>query len=229
MLPCRTIAPVLDFYRALGFEVAFEQSTPNPYAVVVRGGVELHFFGMKRYEPAQSYSTCIIGTDDVDALYEAFRAGLKEAYGKVPTRGLPRLGALKDTSHGTRQFLLTDPGGNCLRVAQPLGDDQHHRPAPEGTFARALHQAALFADSKDDPKAAARVLDRVLRLEGERPTPVQLFRLLVLRADVADRLDDDGTLASALARAAEVELTDEERKAVRDELDRLEVLGARAE
>lgn len=229
MLPCRTLAPVLDFYRALGFEVAFEQSTPNPYAAVVRGGIELHFFGMKRYDPDQSYSTCIVGTDDVDALYEAFRTGLREAYGRVPTRGLPRLGALKDTSHGTRQFLMTDPGGNCVRVAQPLSDDQHHRPAPEGTFARALHQAALFADSKDDPKAAARVLDRVLRLEDERPTPVQLLRLLVLRADVADRLGDDERLASALGEAAEVELTDGEREEVRDDLDRLEVLGARRE
>ncbi|KAF0650310.1 MULTISPECIES: bleomycin resistance protein [Streptomyces] len=170
VLPCRTLEPVLDFYTALGFDVTFRQSSPNPYAVVSRGAVQLHFFGMRRYEPAASYSTCVLRTDDVDALHEAFRAGLKAAYGRVPTRGLPRLGALRTASHGVRQFLMTDPGGNCVRVAQDLGGDQHHRPAPPGAVARALHQAALFADSREDPAAAARVLDRVLdRVPGPVP------------------------------------------------------------
>ncbi|MFI2226659.1 VOC family protein [Streptomyces fradiae] len=170
VLPCRTLEPVLDFYTALGFDVTFRQSSPNPYAVVSRGDVQLHFFGMRRYEPAASYSTCVLRTDDVDALHEAFRAGLKAAYGRVPTRGLPRLGALRTASHGVRQFLMTDPGGNCVRVAQDLGGDQHHRPAPPGAVARALHQAALFADSREDPAAAARVLDRVLdRVPGPVP------------------------------------------------------------
>ncbi|MPY53267.1 bleomycin resistance protein [Streptomyces acidicola] len=226
ILPCQTLQPLLDFYRALGFEVTFEQKRPNPYAVVERGGIELQFFGMKRHEPEQSYSTCYVVTDDVDGLYAAFRAGLKAAYGKVPTRGLPRLGALKDMSYGVRQFLMSDPGGNCIRVGQPTSEDQHHRPAPEETFARALHNAALFADSKDDPKGAARIIDRVLRLEDERPTPVQLLRLLALRADVAGRLGDEETAASALARAAAVRLTPEEQESARDDLDRLEELRA---
>lgn len=69
MLPCRTIQPVLDFYTVLGFKVTFQQRSPNPYAVVERGGIQLHFFGMKQYEPAESYSTCYIRTDDVDGLH----------------------------------------------------------------------------------------------------------------------------------------------------------------
>ncbi|MPY62466.1 bleomycin resistance protein [Streptomyces spongiae] len=226
ILPCQTLQPVLDFYRALGFEVTFEQKKPNPYAVVERGGIQLQFFGMKRYEPEQSYSTCYVVTDDVDGLYEAFRAGLKAAYGKVPTRGLPRIGALKDTTHGMRQFLMSDPGGNCVRVGQPWSEDQHHRPAPEETFARALHHASNFAGSKDDPAGAAKIIDRVLRGADARPTPVQLFRLLVLRADVAGRLGDDETATSALAEAAAVPLTAEERDAVRDDLARLGELRA---
>ncbi|MFE6497411.1 bleomycin resistance protein [Streptomyces sp. NPDC057748] len=224
MLPCRTIQPVLDFYTALGFEVTFQQQSPNPYGVVERGGIQLHFFGMKRYEPAESYSTCYIRTDDVDGLHAAFRAGLKAAYGRVPTRGLPRIGALKDTSHGVRQFLVTDPGGNCLRIGQQTSQDAHHRPAPKETLARALHHACLLADSRDDPAAAAKIIDRVLRMEDERPTPVQLLRLLVLRADVAGRLGDDETAASALAEAAAVHLTAQERELVHDDLGRLEEL-----
>ncbi|MFH9726556.1 bleomycin resistance protein [Streptomyces sp. NPDC017254] len=226
ILPCPTLQPVLDFYTALGFEVTFQQKSPNPYAVVERGGIELQFFGLKQYDPASSVSTCYVVTDDVDGLHEAFRTGLKAAYGRIPTRGLPRIGALKDMSYGVRQFLMTDPGGNCVRVGQPTSEDPHHRPAPEETFARALHHAALFADSKDDPAAAARIVDRVLALADERPTPAQLLRLLVLRADVAGRLGDQRTEATALADAdaAAARLTPEERESVGDDLDRLEEL-----
>ncbi|WP_431044548.1 bleomycin resistance protein [Streptomyces sp. P1-3] len=224
ILPCRTIQPVLDFYTALGFEVTFQQKSPNPYAAVQRGGIQLQFFGMKHYEPAESFSTCYVVTDDVDALHEAFRARLKAAYGRIPTRGLPRIGPLKDTSYGMRQFLMTDPGGNCIRIGQQTSDDQRHRPAPEETFSRALHHASLLADSKEDLAGAAKIIDRVLRLPDERPTPVQLLRLLVLRADVAGRLDDEGTATSALAKAAAVHLTSAERESVRDDLERLEEL-----
>ncbi|MEU8682467.1 VOC family protein [Streptomyces sp. NPDC048611] len=223
ILPCPTIQPVLDFYTALGFEVTYRQKSPNPYAVVQRGGIELQFFGVKKYEPADSLSTCYVLTDDVDGLHGAFRAGLKAAYGRVPTRGLPRIGPLKDMSYGVRQFLLTDPGGNCLRIGQPTSADPHHRPAPEETFARALHHASLLADSKQDPLAAAKVIDRALRL-AERPTPVQLLGLLVLRADVAGRLGDSDAWASAVAQADTVQLTAGERQSARDSLVRLEEL-----
>ena len=224
LLPCQTIQSVIDFYTVLGFEVTFLQKSPNPFAAVKRGDIELQFFGMKKYEPSESYSTCYVLTDGVDRLYEEFRAGLKAAYGKVPSRGIPRIGPLKDMSYGVRQFLMTDPGGNCVRVGQPTSVDQHHRPAPRETFARALHNATLFADSKEDPAGAAKIIDRVLGLEDERPTPAQLVRLLVLRGDVAGRLDDETTAVSVLERAAAVQLTDEERESVRDDLARLENL-----
>lgn len=224
MLPCRTLQPVLDFYTVLGFEATFQQKSPNPYAVVERGGIQLHFFGMKSYEPAESYSTCYIHTDDVDGLHEAFRTRLKAAYGKIPTRGLPRIGPLKDTSHGVRQFLMTDPGGNCLRIGQQTSQNPHHRPAPKETFARALHHASLLADSRDDPAGAAKILDRVLRTADERPTPVQSLRLLVLRADVARRLGDEETATSALTKAAAVDLTAQERESAHDDLERLKEL-----
>ncbi|MGW7363587.1 bleomycin resistance protein [Streptomyces sp. NPDC054841] len=224
ILPCRAIQPVLDFYGALGFDVVFVQKSPNPYAVVERGGIHLQFFAMKHYDPAESYSTCYIRTERVDELHAAFRAGLRAAYGKIPTRGLPRIGPLRDTSHGMRQFLMTDPGGNCIRVGQQISEDLHHRAAPGETFARALHFASLFADSRDDPAAAARIIDRVLRLEDERPTPVQMLRLLVRRADVAGRLGDVETARGAIEEASHVPLTAEEKGLVRDDLARLEEL-----
>ncbi|MFI2027979.1 bleomycin resistance protein [Streptomyces buecherae] len=245
VFPCRSIAETLDFYRALGFEVSFEQTSPNPYAVVQRGAIALHFFGMRRHDPATSYSTCLISTDAVDALHAAFRTGLRAAYGRVPTRGIPRIGPLRDTTYGVRQFLVTDPGGNCLRIGQPTGESLEHGPRPDGAFARALHLAALLGDAKGDHRQAARVLDRALaRAEaaaseepgadtaggpgadaaGERPTAPEWVAALVLRADLAIRLDEPERGAESLRRADGITLTAEERASVRDALRRADEL-----
>ncbi|MEV5981583.1 VOC family protein [Streptomyces sp. NPDC052114] len=221
LLPCQTIQPVVDFYTALGFETTFLQKSPYPYAVVERGAVELQFFGMKNYDPKESYSGCYVLTDDVEALHTAFRAGLKAAYGRIPSRGLPRIGPLKDMSYGVRQFLMTDPGGNSIRVGQPISEDPSHRPVPKGTFARALHLADLFADSKEDLPGAAKIIDRALGLTDERPTPEQHLRLLVLRGDIAQRLGDDDLAGRFLGQAEALQLTDGERESVRDTLARL--------
>ncbi|MEU9609528.1 VOC family protein [Streptomyces sp. NPDC048057] len=229
LLPCQsTLLPaVVEFYTALGFTTTFRQDKPYAYAVVERGDVELQFYGLKEYDPASSYSGCYVLTDDVDALHTAFRAGLKAAYGRIPSRGLPRIGPLKDMSYGVRQFLVTDPTGNSLRIGQQISEDQHHSPAPKERYARALHQAELYADSKEDLPGAARIIDRALeRADGEGeteagPTPVQLLRLLVLRGDVAQRQGEAGLAQELLTRAAGVPLTDEERAGAQDALTRL--------
>jgi hypothetical protein len=226
LLPCRTIRPVVDFYTALGFETTFIQKSSYPYAVVERGSVQLQFFGMKQYDPAESYSGCYVVTDDVDALHAAFRTGLKAAYRRIPSRGLPRIGPLKDMSYGMRQFLMTDPAGNTVRVGTPIDDDPGHRPAPRETFARALHLADLFADSKQDPAAAARLIDHALAREDERPTVVQHLRLLVLRGDIARRLGDEPLAGRLLEQAAALPLDAGEREAARDALVRLAELRA---
>jgi hypothetical protein len=226
LLPCRTIQPVVDFYTALGFETTFLQKSPYAYAVVERGAIQLQFYGMKQYEPTDSHSGCYVLTDDVDTLHTAFRAGLKAAYGRIPTRGLPRIGPLKDMSYGVRQFLMTDPGGNTIRVGRPISDDPSLRPVPQGTFARALHLADLFVDSKQDLPGAAKIIDKALDRTDERPTAEQELRLLVLRADVAQQLDDAELAERLLARAAALALTAAEREAASDALTRLAELTA---
>ncbi|WP_415957100.1 bleomycin resistance protein [Streptomyces sp. 021-4] len=226
LLPCRTelIQSVVDFYTALGFETTHLQKSPYTYAVVERGAVELQLYGMKDYDPGTSHSSCYILTEDVDGLHAAFRSGLKAAYGRIPTRGLPRIGPLKDMSYGVRQFLATDPTGNTIRVGQVIGADSAEAPAataPKETFARALHMADLFADSKQDYPGAARIIDRVLKLEDEQPTPVQRVRLLVLRGDIAQRLGDEEGARGWLEEAASVQLGAEERETAHDALARL--------
>ncbi|RKT84188.1 hypothetical protein SAMN05421805_103113 [Saccharopolyspora antimicrobica] len=217
-LMTRSIDPVADFYTALGFEITFRQTAPYQFLTVKRGGIELNFYGNKEFDPETSAHGCLVETDDVDYLYAAFTEGLQESFGSVPVQGVPRVGALKDMSYGVRQFLMTDPGGNTIQIAQPISENQRHRPLPKGTFDRAIHMGALFADSKQDLDLAVKVLDRALHRTDEEPTAPQLVKLLVLRADVAIRQGEPNLARELLARvratgAAEPELADDLRRA----------------
>lgn len=217
-LMARSVDPVADFYTALGFEITFRQSAPYQFLTVQRGGIELNFYGDKDFDPVSSSHGCLVNTDDVDYLYAVFTQGLKETFGSVPTQGVPRVGALKDMSYGVRQFLMTDPGGNTIQIAQPISEDQRHRSLPQETFDRAIHMGSLFADSKQDLGLAVKVLDRALHRSDEEPTAVQLVKLLVLRADVAVRQGELDVARELLGRVGQAgiggpELADDLRRA----------------
>ncbi|WP_141579630.1 VOC family protein [Actinomadura sp. WMMA1423] len=205
IFPCRSIELTWDFYQALGFERSTWQTRPSPYLAVRRGEVELQFFGWKKHEPAASMNMCYVTTTDVDTLYEAFRDGLRRTLGRVPTRGLPRLSALRDMSYGVRQFLLTDPDGLQLRIGQAISNDQRHSPVPEDKVAQAFHVAALLVESKEDHRAAARILDRLLR-SAEELTPSERLRALVLRADSAAHLEEWPRVRALAAEARAIDL-----------------------
>ncbi|GAA2617853.1 VOC family protein [Actinomadura fulvescens] len=224
IFPCRSIDDCWAFYEALGFELTFRQTRPNPFIAVQRGGIELQFYGLKAHDPNTGLFGCYVLTTDVDALYEAFRGGLKASLGRIPTRGLPRIGRLGDMSYGVRQFLVTDPDGNQLRIGQPTSDDFSHRPAPKDKVGRALHTARLFVNSKEDFEGAAKVLDHLLADDGASLTVTQRVEVLVLRADVALQLDDLPRAQGLVAEVGRTELGAEERTAVHDELRRLEDL-----
>jgi hypothetical protein len=229
IFPCRSIEATWEFYQALGFEQTTWQTRPNPHLGVRRGDVDLQFFGWKKHEPAASMNMCYITTTDVDALYEAFRGGLRQALGRIPTRGLPRLSAVRDMSYGVRQFLISDPDGLQLRVGQPISDDLRHAPIPKETVAKALHMAALMGDSKGDHRAVARILDHLLASD-EPLTPAERLKALVLRADAAVQLDDWSRARVLVAEARAVDLPDASGQA--DDLQRLadlEVTSRQAE
>jgi catechol 2,3-dioxygenase-like lactoylglutathione lyase family enzyme len=224
ILPCQSMDETLEFYGALGFAVTYRQKRPNTYAVVGRGGVELHFFVLRGLDPASSYGTCYVKTADVDALYETFRAGLRQAFGRVPSRGMPRIGALKDMSYGVRQFVVVDPGGNHIRIGQPLESAEgwaHSGPseASPTRLSKALHAATLLGDSKGDDAAAAKVLDLALARDEPEPGRVRV-RALILRADLAVRVGDDRLAGRLLADVRKVEIGGEELEALGDDLRR---------
>ena len=225
LLPCRSIDDQIAFYASLGFEVTYRQKAPNVYAAIQRGAIELHFFVLKGYEPANSYSTCYVLVSDVDTLYADFRDGLKRSLGRVPTRGIPRIGALKDMSYGVRQFLLTDPGGNIIRIGQPLAATDGAAARPTSRLAKALEAATLLMHSKGDPETTARVLDAALADDPDAPD-VLLAQARILRADAAHALGDDKLAAELLDRVAEVDLRADDRASIADDLARADELRA---
>ena len=72
LLPCPDIDEIASFYEMLGFEITYRQTRPNPYVALRREDINLHVFGMDGYDPAQSYSTCLVIVQDTGPLYEAF-------------------------------------------------------------------------------------------------------------------------------------------------------------
>jgi catechol 2,3-dioxygenase-like lactoylglutathione lyase family enzyme len=223
ILPCRSIDATLAFYEALGFAVTYRQERPNTYAVVRRGGIELQFFVLKALDPAASYSSCYVLVSNVDELYRAFTAGLGAAYGRAPSRGVPRITPLRDMAYGVRQFVAVDPGGNYIRIGQPIAAQPVPSADEAGRLERSLAAAVALADSKMDDAAAANVLDSALAASYDAPDPVRA-RALVLRADLAWRLDEPERARRWLDDARSIDLGAADRASLADDLRRADEL-----
>lgn len=222
LLPCHAINPMLEFYRLLGFEVTYQQSKPNSYAVVKRGGIELHFFSMREYVPANSYSTCYVRVGDVDGLYEAFRVGLRGHYGRVPSAGIPRVIPLKNKAYGVREFIVVDPGGNWIRIGQAVEESMpDERPAQSASkLAKATHAAELLERAGHYDRAIA-MLDPALEAAGD---PSERIAALVLRLSLAINQDDRERAVQSLQSIRQIELSAEQRAELAEELERIDEL-----
>lgn len=227
-LPCRSIDDTLTFYKALGFEVTYHQERPNTYAVVQRGGINLHFFALK-LEPADSYSTCIVIVPDVDALYQAFAERLRKEYGKLPIAGIPRLTRLRDKSGG-RGFNVVDPGGNWIRISQPntaaseTVDDTTAK-TDSTKLSRAIRGADFLSETKADFASAAKMLDTALASD-DPATDSQRVQALVLRSSLAINLNDLPHAKQLLEQMRQIDLSDEQRENLAEELQRAADLEA---
>ncbi len=116
-LPASRWPDTLDLYQQLGFSAVFRQDNAPQYAVLRRGELELHLYGLSWLDPAASYAGCYLRVRDVDGLHSQWaRIGL-------PSNGIPRLGPIRDQPWGMREFHLVDPSGNVLRVGWPISDE----------------------------------------------------------------------------------------------------------
>ncbi|MGN2639174.1 bleomycin resistance protein [Nocardia takedensis] len=212
LLPCGSIDDIAEFYRTLGFEQTYRQTRPNPYVALRREDLHLHFFGLPNFDPEQSYGSCLVQVPDIEALYEAFAAGMRAAHGKLLVAGIPRMTRprRRKNADGHSGFALVDPGGNWIRISSlPRTSATPTRAA--GKLAVALENAIALGDSKGDEAQAAKILDATLAREQDRAAATDLVEALVYRAELALRLADVPGARATLARVHEIPLDERDR------------------
>jgi catechol 2,3-dioxygenase-like lactoylglutathione lyase family enzyme len=217
ILPCRDLDEAITFYEALGFERTFRQTRPNPYAVVALEDIQIHLFGLDDFDPQQSTGNVIVAVPDPDGLYEDFAAGLRAAYGKLPSAGIPSVLRPRKKFGTVRGFSVVDPGGNWSRFSRL--DDTEEEAAKEKTtgLARVIDNAARQGDARGDDGAALTVLENGLARFTDAPSVVRV-RALLYRAELAVRLDDRALAVTSLDEARALDLTDDQRSAVEADL-----------
>ncbi len=165
LLPCPSIDEIASFYEMLGFEITYRQTRPNPHVAVRREDLNLHFFGMDDYDPAQSYSTCLVIVADTNELYEAFAAGMRSVHGKRLVAGIPRMTRPRLRNDRYTGFTVVDPGGNWIRIHQATKE-----PVAQTKLAKAMENAARQADARGDERQGLKILEGALkRATGDEP------------------------------------------------------------
>ena len=233
LLPCASIDDILTFYTALGFERTHRQAKPNPYLAMRRGDIELHFFGMPGFDPADSYGSCIIQVPDTGELHSAFADGLRAQYGKVPLAGIPRMPRPRPrkNAEGLAGFTVIDPGGNWIRIfpAPAPAAAPAESPAPEGKLgqagklAQALDNAVVLSDSHGDTAQAAKILDGALARFADA-SAVERVEAIAYRAELALTLQDPDRAATLLVELDGIPLSPGDRERLAGTLAAVEEL-----
>lgn len=138
-LPLISLQETIAFYGVLGFEVSYQQNSPNTYLALDRGGLALHFFQVRGLKPEAAYSTCLVIVAEVERLHASFASSLRRALGKLPSCGFPRISRMKP---GQSRFTVVDPAGNSViyiraDAADDYDESQSEEPADRGEARRA--------------------------------------------------------------------------------------------
>lgn len=212
ILPCRDLDVTAAFYEALGFVVTYRQVRPNPYMSVQRGGLDLHFFALEDFDPESSMGSAIVLVADPGALFDAFAAGLRSAFGKLPITGIPRITRPRRKQGMAGGFTVVDPGGNWLRVSS-LSEDSDLPDEGAGRLDRVLLNATRQGDSHGDLPTAISVLLTGLRRHSDA-SEVDRIPLLAYLAELYVRSHDLASARSILEEIGAVALDDADRAKV---------------
>lgn len=221
MLPCVSSEETTAFYRALGFEITYEMHKPYLYLMFAMSGFQLHYGKAPQgIDPAdEDAGGCLVMVDDVAAYHAAFTAAMRKSYGKVLAKGLPRITRYRP---GATRFTLVDPTGNSIIFIQrdepedlEYGGDKSLPP-----LRKALDNARIYREFKNDDKAAFRVVTSALRRHGDDSTPVDRAIAYATLIELATALDERERIPGLTAdlEAVVTQLDDDERRLVSDEL-----------
>lgn len=112
-LPVASLVDAKEFYERAGFSVrVYVEETGNPdgFAFVALDDESIFDLDMiDGLEVDHNHAGCYIMTADADAMHARLKAA-----------GLP-VTALEDQPWGMREFALTDPSGNRIRIGRGTG------------------------------------------------------------------------------------------------------------
>ncbi|MCS5718126.1 hypothetical protein N1027_08250 [Herbiconiux sp. CPCC 205763] len=198
VLTCADLDDALAFYVALGFVVSFHQRRPYPCAVVKLDDIAIHLSAIEGFDPETSYGSAIITVSEPGERHDAFKAGLRELYGRVPTKGIPRLLPPRRKAGTATGFSVVDVGGNWLRFYRE-GSSEDEATERRSGLARVIDVAARQGDARGDDAQAIAVLDAGLTRYPDAP-PIEVFEALLYRVELKVRTGAD--TASDLAAAS---------------------------
>lgn len=228
LLPCGSLDESLSFYKVLGFTQTYRQLRPNPYAVVALEDIQIHLFGMDGFKPEESYGSVIIAVPDPDSLYHAFAAGLRGAFRKLPVAGIPRILRPRKKFGTVRGFSIVDPGGNWLRIYQ-LNDTEEGKSAENaGGLTQIIYVAARLGDAHGDEKAALKTLENGLARYASA-SALERAKAYLYRAELAVWTNNLELARASLELAKALDLTEDERATVAEELAQVTELVKQAE
>jgi uncharacterized glyoxalase superfamily protein PhnB len=112
-LPVLDLTEAIEFYERAGFGVRVykedEDDPGNGFAFVDYAGQSVFDLDVVDIDPAKNGAGCYLIVQDPDS-WQA----------RMATEGLP-VTALQDQPWGMREFTLTDPSGNNVRIGQSIG------------------------------------------------------------------------------------------------------------
>lgn len=188
ILPCPSIKDQVAFYEQLGFTTDQRSNHHTPYAVLSYGALVIHCYASKRTVPGENATMCYVEVDDVDRVYETFASNYKQANGKIPRTGIPRISKLKDLKED-RRFILTDAGGNTLFVGTPHdrpSESAFYRDIEEDVYAKPFAAVYDLLYSKEDIRAASSMLAKFFPedLTSLEASPISLAKILLTALDL---------------------------------------------
>ncbi|SCF10477.1 VOC family protein [Micromonospora chokoriensis] len=215
LLHCAAPEETLAFWRALGFEVTYEQTRPYVYLAFRWSGFDLHYGpAPKDLDPAKEQSGgCLVLVDAVAAYHAVFTEAMRKAYGKVLVKGLPRITRYRA---GASRFSIVDPSGNTVVFIQrdePKDLEYGGSKELEG-LARVLDNARILREFKMDDRAAYRALDSGMRRRAEDAPVVEQATALAGLIELAMALGKADRVPEWGARLQKLTLTPEQRTQV---------------
>ncbi len=213
LLSCVAPEETLVFWRALGFDVTYEQTKPYLYLAFRWRGFELHYGRASHgVDPSlENTGGCLVMVDAVAPYHAALTDAMRRAYGKILATGLPRITRYRP---GASRFTVMDPSGNSIVFIQrdePMeleyGGAQH---LPG--LARVLDNARILREFKNDDRAAFRALNSGLRRHGDSAPAAEQAVALAMLIELSTVLDEPDRVPEWGTRLRRLVLTVEERR-----------------